>query len=246
MNRIPRYFLLALVAWVLPIAPMSAWCANQPDVAGNKSATKETTPSKKSTVKKSAAKDSTIKKTATKKSAAPHKTVGADTSGGGHYSNREFGFSFAYPETWTVLPGSMPNMPVKVADRAEQPAAECALIAKRFSKAVSAKQSEIDQIFSTPPTTAELEEVLGEGGNTVKVTRASVGSLHRRPAHVGRVHYKIGTNAYASGQVVMTATPGLTWTLSCSGLGDTPANAEKNYHLWERAIDSLIASFAFK
>ncbi len=140
----------------------------------------------------------------------------------------------------------MPNMRVKVADRAEQPAAECALIAKRFPKAVNAKQGDIDQIFSTPPTAAELEEVLGEGGNTIKVTKASVGHLHKRPAHVGRVHYKIGANAYASGQVIITATPGLTWTLSCSGLGDTPANAEKNFHLWESAIDKLIASFTFK
>ncbi len=235
MNRILRYSALALMVWALLTAPMSAWCANQADVAGNKSAAKEST-----------SKKSTTKKTATKKSAETQRLPSADQSGSGYYSNQEFGFSFAYPETWTVRPGSMPNMRVKVADRAEQPAAECALVAKRFPKAVGAKQSEIDQIFTTPPTTAELEEVLGEGGNTIKVTKASVGHLHKRPAHVGRVHYKIGANAYASGQVVMTATPGLTWTLSCSGLGDTPANAEKNFHLWESAINKLIASFTFK
>ena len=235
MNRILRSSVLALMAWGLFIAPMPAWCVNQTDVAGKKAATKES-PAKKSTTKKSGS----------KKSADPQKTASTDKSGGTTYSNQEFGFSFAYPETWTVRPGTMPNMRVKVADRAEQPAAECALIVKRFPKAANAKQSDIDQIFSTPPTMGELEEVLGEGGDAIKVTRATVGSLHKRPAHIGRVHYKIGTNAYASGQVVMTATPGLTWTLSCSGLGDTPANAEKNYHLWESAIDKLIASFAFK
>lgn len=235
MNQIRRYSLLALMAWGLIVAPMPAWCANQTDVAGNKAATKEST-SKKSTTKKSGS----------KKSAATQQAASTGKAGGNSYSNQEFGFSFTYPETWIIRPGAMPNMRVKVADRAEQPAAECALIAKRFPKAVTAKQTEIDQIFTTPPTTAELEEVLGEGGNAVKVTKASVGSLHKRPAHVGRVHYKIGTNAYASGQVVMTATPGVTWTLSCSGLGDTPANAEKNFHLWESAIDQLIASFTFK
>jgi hypothetical protein len=235
MNQIRRCSLLALMAWGLIIAPMPAWCANQTDVAGKKAATKEST-SKKSTTKKSRSKESS----------ATQQAVSAGKAGGNSYSNQEFGFSFTYPEAWIIRPGTMPNMRVKVADRAEQPVAECALIAKRFPKAVSAKQAEIDQIFTTPPTTAELEEVLGEGGNAVKVTKASVGSLHKRPAHVGRVHYKIDTNAYASGQVVMTATPGLTWTLSCSGLGDTPATAEKNFHLWESAIDKLIASFTFK
>jgi hypothetical protein len=235
MNHILRYSMLTLMAWGLFIAPLPAWCANQADAAGNKAATKDST-SKKTTTKKSRS----------KKSSEKQQAASADQSGDNTYSNQEFGFSFTYPETWIIRPGTMPNMRVKVADRAEQPAAECALIAKRFPKAVSAKQTEIDQIFTTPPTTAELEEVLGEGGNTVKVTKASVGSLHKRPAHVGRVHYKIGTNAYAAGQVVMTATPGLTWTLSCSGLGDTPANAEKNFHLWESAIDKLIASFTFK
>jgi hypothetical protein len=235
MNHIRRYSMLALMAWGLLFAPMPVWSADQPNVAGKSAATKEST-SKKSTTKKSG----------TKKSAETQQATSADKAGGSSYSNQEFGFSFTYPEAWIIRPGTMPNMRVKVADRAEQPAAECALIAKRFPKAVSAKQAEIDQIFTTPPTTAELEEVLGEGGNAVKVTKASVGSLHKRPAHVGRVYYKVGTNAYASGQVVMTATPGLTWTLSCSGLGDTPANAEKNYHLWESAIDNLIASFTFK
>jgi len=64
MNHIHRYSMLALLAWGLLIAPMPAWCANQTDVAGNKSATKEST-SKKSAAKESAPK----KKSATKQSA---------------------------------------------------------------------------------------------------------------------------------------------------------------------------------
>lgn len=244
MNRFFCFPVLALMAWLL-VAPVPVWCATNSSVASTTPAAKESTV-KKSGAKDSAPKKSTTKKPATKKTTATQQPTSTDKADGPTYSNQEFGFSFNYPETWTVLSGSMPNMRVKVADRAEQPVAECALIIKRFPKAASAKQSDIDQIFTTAPTTAELEEVLGEGGNAVKVTRASAGHLHRRPAHVGRVHYKVGTNAYASGQVIMTATPGLTWTLSCSGLGDTPATAEKNFQMWQGAIDGLIASFLFK
>jgi len=174
------------------------------------------------------------------------KLAAADRTAESRYSNEEFGFTFSYPESWVVLPGAIPEIQVRVANQEERPVAECALIVKRFPKAENAKQRDIDQIFSTPPTTAELEEVLGEGGNAVKVTSARSGRLHKRPAHIGRVHYKIDTDAYASGLVVMTATPGLTWTLSCSGLGETPAVAEKNFQFWQNAVNTLVTSFTFR
>ena len=49
----------------------------------------------------------------------------------------------------------------------------------------------------------------------------------------------------AYGRVVLTATPGLTWTISCNGKGATPAEAEKNFAFWNQEIDAIIASFRF-
>ena len=49
----------------------------------------------------------------------------------------------------------------------------------------------------------------------------------------------------AYGRVVLTATPGLTWTISCNGKGATPAEAEKNFAFWTQEIDAIIASFRF-
>ena len=45
--------------------------------------------------------------------------------------------------------------------------------------------------------------------------------------------------------MVLTATPGLTWTISCNGKGATPAEAEKNFAFWSQEIDAIIASFRF-
>ena len=51
--------------------------------------------------------------------------------------------------------------------------------------------------------------------------------------------------ARAYGRVVMTATPGLTWTISCSGQGTTAEEAERNFAFWGLEIDALVASFRF-
>ena len=73
-------------------------------------------------------------------------------------------------------------------------------------------------------------------------------SLHRRPAHQAALRYTVVTPvgpARAYGRVVMTATPGLTWTISCSGQGTTAEEAERNFAFWGLEIDALVASFRF-
>ena len=162
------------------------------------------------------------------------------------YSNKEFGFSFQYPASWITSPASMPNLRVKVMSPANSPAAECAVFVKRYPNATSAKQRDIDQVFIVPPTPAELEEVLGQWDSAVKVLKADADILHSRPAHRARVQYKTGKNTYTAGRVVMTATPGLIWTLSCSGQGGTTAEAEKSFQFWEGKINTLVSSFKFK
>jgi len=165
-----------------------------------------------------------------------------------NYTSQEFGFTIHFPATWTVSPPLVPNSRVRIASPTATPHAECAVIVKRYPNAISAKQSDIDQIFSETPSPAELKDVLGQGG-TLEVLSASKGTLHDRPAHLARVRYNAETllgNFYDYGRVVMTATPGLTWTLSCNGQGVTPAEAEQSFRFWEHEINALLSSFKFK
>ena len=166
-----------------------------------------------------------------------------------NYSNKEFGFGFQYPASWGESPPLALNARVKLVSPVGSPHAECTVIVKRYPHADSAKQSDIDQVFTARPSVAELKEILSQGASDVDVLEAGTGKLHSRPAHLARVRYITGTlfgNAYASGRVVMTATPGLTWTLSCSGQGATPAEAEKSYQSWQGEIDNIASSFRFK
>ena len=163
-----------------------------------------------------------------------------------NYTSQEFGFTIHFPATWTVSPPLVPNSRVRIASPTATPHAECAVIVKRYPNATSAKQSDIDQIFSETPSSAELKEALG---GEVEVLSASKGTLHDRPAHLARVRYNAETllgNFYDYGRVVMTATPGLTWTLSCNGQGVTPAEAEQSFRFWEHEINALLSSFKFK
>lgn len=162
------------------------------------------------------------------------------------YSNTELGFSFQYPASWVIVPTSIPNLRVKIAAPSNTPSAECSVIVKHYPKAATAKQSDIDQVFTEPPTKAELEEVLSQGNAVVKVLKASAGNLHVRPAHIARFQYQSSQNTYASGQLAMTATPGYTWSISCSGQGEEPKKAEQNFQYWQSKINTLVSSFRFK
>jgi len=46
-------------------------------------------------------------------------------------------------------------------------------------------------------------------------------------------------------QVAITATPGLTWSVSCSGRGENAEAAEKNFQHWQKSIEAVMASFRF-
>jgi hypothetical protein len=162
------------------------------------------------------------------------------------YNNDQFGFSFQYPASWIFAHTPLRDMRVKVVAPGSSPAAECAVIVKEYPNAVKAKQSEIDQIFLEPPTVEELQEVLGQEGEQLKVIKASTGMLDKRPTHVARYRLHLGLSEDLSGQVAMTATPGLTWSVTCSGRGVNPEQAEKNYQAWQQAMQALLASFRFK
>jgi hypothetical protein len=165
------------------------------------------------------------------------------------YSNQEFGFNLAYPESWVTGPALAPNSRLQIMAPANTQRAECNVIVKRYPKAVSAQQGDIDQVFLEVPSVSELKEILSQSANDVEVLAASSVKLHSRPAHLARVRYNVGSSTgktFVSGRVLMTATPGLTWTLSCGGQGNTPAEAEKSYQFWQHEIDNTVSSFRFK
>lgn len=161
------------------------------------------------------------------------------------YANSQFGFSFQYPGSWIFAHAPERNVRVKIVTPEGSPAAECAVIVKEYPKAADAKQDDIDQIFLAPPTVEELQEVLVRDGDPLKVTKAGTGKLDTRPTHVARYRLQLGLEEYLSGQVAMTATPGRTWSVSCSGRGASPEQAEKNFQFWKKGIDGLMTSFRF-
>jgi hypothetical protein len=166
-----------------------------------------------------------------------------------NYSNQEFGFSLRHPDTWTAGPSPAPNARVRLATPANTQRAECVVIVKRYPNAASAKQSDIDEVFLEAPSAAELKEILSQSASEVEILAASSGKLHTRPAHLARVRYTVGKppdKIFVTGRVVMTATPGLTWTISCGGQGNTAAEADKSFQFWQRDINSLISSFIFR
>lgn len=171
------------------------------------------------------------------------------TAGQSSYVNQEFGFSLHYPRTWTAGPAPAPNARVRLAAPASALAAECVVTVKRYPKAAAAQQSDIDQVFLEAPAAAEIKEILSQSVAEVEVLTATSDKIDTRPAHLARVRYTIGqapATTFVTGRVIMTATPGLTWTLSCGGRGSSAAEADKSFAFWQGEIDSLVSSFRFQ
>jgi len=165
------------------------------------------------------------------------------------FANSECQFSFQYPASWQVRPPGSPNSRGKVVSPNGSPSAECAVIVKRFPQLSSLSQMEIDQVFARQPTPSEFREGLRPTLNDVTVMTVSVGALQSRPAQLARVQYSVGTEfgkVYVSGRTVTTATPGLSWTITCGGLGGTFEEAARNYLHWQTAINRLVFSFQFR
>ena len=164
-------------------------------------------------------------------------------------TNKEFGFTFRYPNSWVVQPAGTPNSRAKVVSPKGSPHAECAVIVQRYPQLSSLKQGDIDQLFAKSPSASEVNQALSQGYGDVTVLAVSVGALQSRPAHMTRARYSVGTESgkmFSSGRMVSTATPGLTWTITCGAVGRSPDEAEKNYQHWQTAINNIIYSFRFK
>ena len=165
------------------------------------------------------------------------------------FTNPEFGFTFQYPASWAVHSPGSPNSRAKVVSPKDRSHAECAVIVQRYPQLSSLPQGEIDQVFAQRPSPSEFKEALSQSHSDVTVLAVSVGALHSRPAHFARVRYSLGTEAgkmFASGRVLSTATPGLTWTVTCGAQGRSFDEAEKNYQYWQAVINNIVVSFQFR
>ncbi len=165
------------------------------------------------------------------------------------HENREFHFAFQYPASWRLNPDAGGDLRARTIAPAGGPEAQCSVIVKRFPNAAGARQGEIDPGVPRPAHRGRDHRYARRRGTGSGGARRFCGHpAHPRPAHQAALRYTVVTPvgpARAYGRVVLTATPGLTWTISCSGQGTTNEEAERNFAFWGLEIDALVASFRF-
>jgi hypothetical protein len=111
------------------------------------------------------------------------------------FTNKEFGFTFQYPNSWMVQPSGTANSRAKVVSPKDSPDAGCAVIVQRYPQLSSLKQVDIDQVFAKRPPPSEIKDGLSQAFSDVAVLAVSVGALHSRPAHLSRVRYSVGAQS---------------------------------------------------
>ena len=161
-------------------------------------------------------------------------------------SNKEFGFDFQYPASWLIGEPSTPTSRATVASPENTPLVICTVIVERDPQLNNISQSSMDRYYSNPSSLSEIRSALNKNS---EILSASLGVLHSHPAFILRSRSGPGATygqTFVSASMVLTATPGLHWTLSCIGQGKTPVEAETNFQYWQVAINRLILSFRFK
>jgi hypothetical protein len=165
------------------------------------------------------------------------------------FENGEFKFSFQYPASWGALTSADKTVTARIVSAPRTPTAECIVVVERNAGFLHFTQDTLDQIIvRTAGRYAEPghpTEGLADGPGDL----ATVGALGPRPAQITRVRGKIATGTvalYVSGRRAFTATPGLAWTVTCSGQGATTLEAESSYLHWRDVTNRVMSSFRFK
>lgn len=149
-------------------------------------------------------------------------------------------FTVVSPISWVQQPTTTGNSRIKLTAPSGTPAAECAVIVKDFPGLRGEPQSTFDQKMAEPPNASEMAAQLSSRYNNVKVISTGVASVSGYPAQLSNILFSVGTPSgelWAKGILVTTATtPGLVWTIGCSALGWSPAEAQKGYSYWQSEI----------
>ncbi|MEW6428331.1 MAG: hypothetical protein AB1568_09885 [Thermodesulfobacteriota bacterium] len=146
-------------------------------------------------------------------------------------------FSVKPPESWRQIQTTTGNSRVRFSSPSGTPTAECAVIVKEISILKNFSQDELDSVTLESSDPSLLSNQLSSGYNNIQILGTGSGSVSGHLAIVVRYTGSTGTpdgELWTYGIITTTkTTPGLSWTISCGGLGFTQEEAKKCFSYWQ-------------
>lgn len=163
------------------------------------------------------------------------------------YRDREFGFSFVYPATWSEQPGIGRNTRVVITAPTNQPQASCNIIVRRVSGIAKQNQDQLNRGLDGKEF--EHDYWLRDMPKNTRVFDAQRISLGRHVARSAVLDFSAtiqGYTGYATQLHLVTLSPGLFFGFTCGSQGDTPKEARASYTFWKSTFFNIVRSLRLK
>lgn len=163
------------------------------------------------------------------------------------YRDREYGFSFDYPASWSAQPGISPNTRVAVTAPADQPGAVCNILVRHVPAFANKTQVELNRGLDGKEF--EYDYWLRDMPKNIRVFDPRKHYLGQQVARSAILQYSLvvqGVTLHATQLHLVTLQPGLFFGFTCGSTGDTVAEAAAGFTFWKQTFSKIILSLKFK
>lgn len=163
------------------------------------------------------------------------------------YRDREYGFSFDYPASWSAQPGLGRNTRVVVTAPANQPEANCNVIVRHVP--AMANQTQVELNHGLDGKEFEYDYWLRDMPKNIRVFDPRKHYLGQQVARSAVLQLSVpvqGVTQHATQLHLITLQPGLFFGFTCGSTGDTAAEATAGFTFWKQTFSTIILSLKFK
>lgn len=163
------------------------------------------------------------------------------------FRDREYGFSFDYPASWSAQPGLGPNTRVVITAPADQAEANCNILVRRVPAMANQTQAELNRGLDGKEF--DYDYWLRDMPKNIRVfdpRKHSLGPQAARSAVLQASFQVQGVTLYATQLHLITFQPGLFFGFTCGSTGDTAAEATAGFTFWKQTFSRIVLSLKFK
>ena len=161
------------------------------------------------------------------------------------YKDKDFGFSFSYPTSWSEQPGLGRNTRVVITapPGSNVPEANCNVIVRSIPGTLNQSQEQLNHDLDGKEF--ENDYWLRDMPKNTRVfdsRKITLGSNAARTAVIDYSATEQGYTGYATQLHLITLTPGFFYGMTCGSQGDTPAEGRAGFIYWKATFGRIIQS----
>lgn len=163
------------------------------------------------------------------------------------YRDREYGFSFDYPASWSAQPGLGRNTRVVITAPTDQPEANCNVIVRYVPTIANQTQVELNRGLDGKEF--EYDYWLRDMPKNIRIFDPRKHYLGQQVARSAVLQYSLavqGVTLHVTQLHLITFQPGLFFQFTCGSTGDTAAESTAGFTFWKQTFSRIVLSLKLK